>query len=113
MATVTVGPVVWDRLHAYHNPLTGSYHTPPGSRLLSCEEDERAPLHISQPEMLYRGSAEGSSPNKQGWQPAVVENGRGPVSGRPDSRSSSVPLFCRFCCPGLFNGTQTDDADDF
>mmetsp|Transcript_55607 Transcript_55607/g.143227 ORF Transcript_55607/g.143227 Transcript_55607/m.143227 type:complete len:105 (-) Transcript_55607:234-548(-) len=60
------GPLMWDRLHIYHNPMTGSYHSPPTSGLLDFSDNEQvasgSPMRFdsSPPSLFFAAEAAAS-----------------------------------------------------
>jgi len=88
-------PLMWDRVHSYHNPLTGSYHSPPSSAFLGFEDAE-PPLHESSPPGLFptvRVSS-GSIDKKAPWSQAREKGFKG---------FDPMQYFCAMCCPSVLN----------
>mmetsp|Transcript_5570 Transcript_5570/g.15970 ORF Transcript_5570/g.15970 Transcript_5570/m.15970 type:complete len:96 (+) Transcript_5570:134-421(+) len=89
--------LLWNTRDAFHNPVTGSFHSPPHSKLLEIGEDreafkfESAPADIFPPPKV--GTARGG-----GWLPRRA-------AGLGEGRD--VPMLCHFCCPGLFRESQS------
>mmetsp|Transcript_94361 Transcript_94361/g.149224 ORF Transcript_94361/g.149224 Transcript_94361/m.149224 type:complete len:112 (-) Transcript_94361:209-544(-) len=92
------GPLMWDRVHAYHNPMTGSYHSPPSSALFGLEGE---PLHVSSPPNIFPYSS-ASTPERRvqeerEWRPPPRDGMGESTAGKMDA----LKYFCAMCCPSL------------
>mmetsp|Transcript_45511 Transcript_45511/g.134730 ORF Transcript_45511/g.134730 Transcript_45511/m.134730 type:complete len:100 (-) Transcript_45511:306-605(-) len=94
--------VLWDKLHIYHNPMTGSYHSPPTSGLLDWDDHDQAPVSQrvdSSPPCLFPfervpSSERCTSPKRQARQ----------VAGCP-----SAHMFCGFCLSSLTLSSEREE----
>mmetsp|Transcript_14409 Transcript_14409/g.36345 ORF Transcript_14409/g.36345 Transcript_14409/m.36345 type:complete len:118 (+) Transcript_14409:63-416(+) len=100
-------PSVWDGVHAYHNPVTGSYHSPPGSFLLHWSDDlvglDPRQRHDSSPPNLFP-SWRPQAPSRE---PSLAAAAAATAGGKPPQGSSNpgcrgrLAWICGGCCRDL------------
>mmetsp|Transcript_11813 Transcript_11813/g.31887 ORF Transcript_11813/g.31887 Transcript_11813/m.31887 type:complete len:100 (+) Transcript_11813:77-376(+) len=92
------GPLLWERVHAHHNPFTGSYHSPPGSALLAFSDGEPT-QHLSSPPAIFPLASVLPADRPSGDSASAGESWRG---------RDPLQLFCSMCCPALAGNDQDE-----
>eukprot|EP00930_Biecheleria_cincta_P091964 TRINITY_DN81683_c0_g1_i1.p1 TRINITY_DN81683_c0_g1~~TRINITY_DN81683_c0_g1_i1.p1 ORF type:complete len:103 (+),score=14.78 TRINITY_DN81683_c0_g1_i1:96-404(+) len=91
------GPITWDDAHDYQNPVTGSFHSPPGSGLLGWSSFEGDALHESSPARLFPSIADLASRPRE-----LVQGSSGGFN--------PFSLLCGCCCPAMASD-QSQEID--